>query len=192
MVGTLLVYDTRKSAPPLFQMIGNVRHEISVSAVALAHHPVLVIAEIGGAQPQRIVLLVGVTAVDQPVDRLLNLAIGVQSRFQREHIEIHTKSTQVDVLFAAQIRNCEMADRLGIVHVSGRLYMLVVRFHHFLRHISLGDICDIVAAITVFRPGRMVRRDALAAQLHRACQIIDLYTGIVIVKLACHIPACRV
>jgi hypothetical protein len=85
-----------------------------------------------------------------------------------------------------------MTDCLGIVHISGCLYMPVVRFHRFLGHISLRDIRDIVAAITFFRPGWMIRRDALAAQLHRARQVVDLHTGIVIVKLARHIPARRV
>ena len=191
MVRALLVDHAHKTAPPLVQMIGHVRHEIGVSAVALAHHPVLVVAEIGGAQPQRIVLLVGMAAGDQLVDRLLHLAVGVQRGLQREHIEIHAEGAQIEVLLAAQIGHREMADRLGIVHIAGGLHVLVVRFHRFLRQISLGDIRDVIAAIARFRPGRMVRRDAHAAQLHRARQVIDLHTRIVVVKLARHIPARR-
>ena len=138
MIRALLVDDARKTAPPLVQMIGHVRHEIGVAAVALAHHPVFVVAEIGGAQPQRIILLVGVAAGDQLVDRLLDFAIGVQRGLQREHIEVHPEGAQIEVLFAAQISHREMADRLGIVHIAGGLHMLVVRFHRLLRQISLG------------------------------------------------------
>jgi hypothetical protein len=100
------------AALPFAEVIGHVRHEIRVGAVGLAHHAVLVVAEIGGAQPQRAAFLVGVAVGDQLAHGLFDLAVGVQRRFQEITIERHAERGEVGILFAAQIRDGELADRV--------------------------------------------------------------------------------
>ena len=84
-----------------------------------------------------------------------------------------------------------MADGLGIVHIALAGDVLVVGLDGLFRHVAARHIHDVVAAIAGLRPGRIVRRDALAAQLHRQRQVVDLHTRIVVVELARHIPARR-
>src|SRR3712207_7296760 len=53
---TLFPYTTlfrsAEAAVPLGDVVRDVGHEVRVRAVALAHHAVLVVAELGGAQPR--------------------------------------------------------------------------------------------------------------------------------------------
>src|SRR3712207_7615686 len=67
-------------------------HEVRVRAVALPHHAVLVVAEVGGAEPERAVALVGVAGGDERADGLLDLAVGVERRLQ----EVDRKSTRLN------------------------------------------------------------------------------------------------
>ena len=53
MVAALDVDDLGEPALPLRHVIRDVGHEVRVAAVGLAHHAVLVVAVVGGAQPQR-------------------------------------------------------------------------------------------------------------------------------------------
>ena len=79
------------AALPLGDVIGDVRHEVRVRAVGLAHHAVLVVAEVGRAQPQRAAFLVGVAAGDQLAHGLLDLAVGVQRRLEVVDVEAHAE-----------------------------------------------------------------------------------------------------
>ena len=58
MVGALNVDRLRKSALEFRDVIGDVRNEIRVAAIGLAHHPIFVVAVVGRAQPQRAVLFI--------------------------------------------------------------------------------------------------------------------------------------
>ena len=59
MVGALDVDRALESTFPFRHVVGDVRHEIRVGAVTLAHDAILVVAEVGRAQPQRSFVLVG-------------------------------------------------------------------------------------------------------------------------------------
>jgi hypothetical protein len=61
----------------------------------LAHDAVLVVAVVGGLEPQRAVLLVGLAVGDQPGHRGLDAAAGVQAGFQVVVVELHLKGLQV-------------------------------------------------------------------------------------------------
>src|SRR5690606_15411568 len=93
------------------------RQEVGVAAVGLAHHPVLVVAEVGGAQPQRAAFLVGVALGDQRTHGFLDLAVGVKRRFQVIGVERHAERGQVGVLLAAQVGDGELAYRIEVVGV---------------------------------------------------------------------------
>jgi hypothetical protein len=78
MVRALDIDRARETALPLGEMIGDVGHEISVAAVGLPHHPVLVVAVVGGLEPQRAVLFVGLARRGKRADRRVDLALGVE------------------------------------------------------------------------------------------------------------------
>eukprot|EP00614_Pseudopedinella_elastica_P036407 CAMPEP_0181286508 /NCGR_PEP_ID=MMETSP1097-20121128/16635_1 /TAXON_ID=35684 /ORGANISM="Pseudopedinella elastica, Strain CCMP716" /LENGTH=69 /DNA_ID=CAMNT_0023390335 /DNA_START=3 /DNA_END=208 /DNA_ORIENTATION=+ len=69
-------------------MIGDIRQEVGVTTILLAHDPVLVIAELGGLQPHGAILLVGVAIFLQALDRRFDLAVFVQGGFQEIDIEL--------------------------------------------------------------------------------------------------------
>ena len=79
VVGALDVNDLGKAALPFGQVVGNIGHKIGVAAVRFTHHAVFVVAKIGGAQPQRTVLFVGVTRGVQRGHGLIDTPIGVQT-----------------------------------------------------------------------------------------------------------------
>ncbi|HEX9357028.1 MAG TPA: hypothetical protein VF933_24830, partial [Streptosporangiaceae bacterium] len=63
---------------PLVQVVGAVRSEVRPAAVALDQHPVLVVAEVGGPQPDGAVALVDVALLAQPCQGGVQLAPVVQ------------------------------------------------------------------------------------------------------------------
>src|SRR5690606_2833748 len=78
VVGALLVHHAGETTVPFVQVVGHVRYEIGVAAIGFAHHAVFVVTEIGGAQPQRATLFIGVTVGDQALDSVFHFAIAVQ------------------------------------------------------------------------------------------------------------------
>ena len=99
-----------KAALPLGDVVGDVRHEVGVRAVGLAHHAVLVVAVVGGAQPQRAVLLVGLAGATSALTVVVDLAVGVQARLEVVVVEAHAERLQVEVLLVAQVGDREAAD----------------------------------------------------------------------------------
>src|SRR5216117_3873646 len=86
---------------PFVDVIRDVRQEVGVLAALLrplAHHAVLVVAEVRGLEPQRAVLLVRVAGGHQPAQRLLDLAAPVQRRLEEVDVELHAEGLQVRVL----------------------------------------------------------------------------------------------
>ena len=64
VVGTLLVDDALVKSPlPFVVVVGNVGHEVGVSAIALAHNAIFIIAKFSCAQPQCVMILIGVASV---------------------------------------------------------------------------------------------------------------------------------
>src|SRR5690606_15065385 len=72
VIGALLVDDTLEAALPLVGVVGDIGHEVGITAVALAHDAVLVIAEAGGAQPQRAIFFIGMAAAYQRLHRIFH------------------------------------------------------------------------------------------------------------------------
>src|SRR5204862_492904 len=80
VIGALDVDGLQEAALDLGQVVGDVGHEIGVGAVGLAHDAVLVVAVVGGAQPERAAFLVRLPRRDQAPDRLLHAPARVQAR----------------------------------------------------------------------------------------------------------------
>ncbi len=177
------------AALPLGQVVGDVRHEVGIGAVGLAHHAVLVVAEVGGLQPQRAAFLVGMAGSDQLLHRLLDLAVAVQRAFQEVDVEVDAERGQVVVLLVAQVGHGKAADRIEILRILAAGDQVAFQIDRFAGQVGLGDVADVVATVAVFRPAFAVRGQAERARLHRAGEVLDLHAGVVVVELALHVPA---
>ena len=153
-------------------MVGDVGHEVGVAAVGLAHHAVLVVAVVRGAQPQRAVLLVGLAARDQRFHHRVYLAVGVQARFEGVDVELHAEGLQVGVLLLAQSGHREFAHRLEIVGLAAA------------RGEVARDFLDVLAAVAVRRPAGRLGLESLCARLHREGEVLDLRARVVVIELA--------
>ncbi len=81
MVRTLHVDRVLEPPLPLGDVVRDIGQEVGKLAAllrALAHHAVLVVTEIGGAQPQRTVALVRVSSRHETTGRLFHLPVGVE------------------------------------------------------------------------------------------------------------------
>ena len=193
VVAALDIDGLHEAALPFHQVIRDVRHEIRVGAVRLAHDAVLVVAEVGGAQPQRAILLIGVARLDQGVHRAVDLAVRVQRGFQVVIVEFHAEGLQVDILLVAQVGDGERADRIDVVDVAvGRGGQAIAGRHRLAGLEVVGDIGDVVAVVGRFRPFGVARLEAARARLHGIGQCLNLHARVVIVELARHLVALRV
>ena len=195
VVGALDVHDFVKTAFPLGDVVGHVGHKVGVAAIRLAHHTVLVVAVVGGLEPERAVLLVGLAGLLQALHRRLHLAAGVKTRFEVVVVKLDVERLQVEVLFAAQVGHSEHADRVQIVHVATGSEFTVVGADGLLRQKVGGDVGNVVAVVgrgvVAARPLRIAGLEALGAQLGRGRQRGDLDTRVVVVELAPDVPALR-
>jgi hypothetical protein len=118
VVGALHVDDLGEAALELVDVVGHVGHEVRVRAVGLAHHAVLVVAVVGGAQPQRAVLFVGLAGGHQACHGGFDAAAGVQAAFEEVVVELQPEGLQVQVLLVAQVGHRELADAVEVGHVA--------------------------------------------------------------------------
>ncbi len=168
VVGTLDVDHLGIAALPFGHVVGDVGHEIGVRAVGFTHHAILVVAVVGGAQPQRAVLLVGTAGRDQGRDSALDATFRIERRLQVIAIEFDAEGLQVTVLFAAQIGDREAADRFQIVkRLRAGHRFAVAGGDRCALQVVLGDIADVVAVVGAFRPECIAGLQAACARLHR-------------------------
>ena len=156
-------------------MVGDVGHEVRVRAVALAHDAVLVVAEVGGAQPQRALRLIRVARLLQQLHGLVDLAVGVERALEEVGIEVDAEGAQVDVLLVAQVLHRELAHLVEIVavHVAGMR-----------RDVLPRDLADVLAVVAVLGHLGALARGLPDARLHREREVHDLVAGVVVVELA--------
>ena len=186
MVAALHVDDARITALPFGEVIRHVRHEVGVSAVGFFHYPVFVVPVIGGLQPERAVLLVGLAGGAECLHGGRDFTPGVERRLKRVVIETHAERAQVHVLLAAQIGDSESADRVDVVQVARRRHFTICRFDGFLCEEIFCDVGNVFAVVGRLGPLGITRLEATAARLHRQREIGDLHAGIVVIKLARH------
>ena len=96
VVRPLNVDGAVKTAFEFGEVIGNVRHEVGVVTVLLAHHAVLVVLEvlesfIGSAQPQGTVCFIGKARLYHGVDCLLNATVRIKRTLKIEVVEGYAK-----------------------------------------------------------------------------------------------------
>ena len=83
-----------EAALALVEVVGAVAGDVGRVAVGPDEHPVLVVAELLGAQPQRAVGLVGVAHLGEPGDRPLDRAAVVQRLLVEVDVEVDTEAVQ--------------------------------------------------------------------------------------------------
>ena len=101
MIGAPHVDGGAEAALVLVAMIRDVGEKVRVRAVALHQHAILVVPELGSAQPARAVLLVQHAAALELGEGLVDEPLLVQRGLIEEHREAHAELAQVFVLFAA-------------------------------------------------------------------------------------------
>ena len=191
VVRALHVDDLRVAALELGHVVGHIGHEVGERAVLLAHDAVLVVAVLGGAQPQRAAFFKRLAGGHQALDGIFHAAAAVQAAFQVVVVEAHAKGLQVQVLFVPQVGHGELADAVDVVRVAAGGEGAVVGVHGLLGGEVGGDVGDVLAVVGRFRPARVARLQALQAALRRRGQGADLHTGVVVIELAVHRPALR-
>ena len=183
MVGALHVDRARKAPFPLVDVIGDVRHKVRIVAALLGpfpHHAVFVVAEVGGLEPERTVLLVCVSGRHQPAERLLHLARRVQRRLEEVHVEPDPERLEVAVLLLAQLLHREAPYR---VEVSP------LRIFRVPGAVALADLADVLPVVAALRQLGRLPAQLADPGLHAVRQIHDLGAAIVVIKFPGHAPA---
>ena len=72
VICTLFVDHTLVAALPFIVVISDIGDEVGIAALTFAHHAILVIAKVSGAQPQCILLFIGMAGTLQGLDGLLD------------------------------------------------------------------------------------------------------------------------
>ena len=192
VIRALNVHSFNKAAFKFAQVIGNIRHEISVVAVLLAHHTIFVIAEffeIGCAEPKSAVLLIGVTGSNKRVDCSFHQTVRIQRAFQVEIVKSDAKSIEVTVLFIFQVTDREGADTGFVIDITaGGDYLTVTGFNRFAIQKVFGNVFDVKPLIAIFRKDNAFALKFFDAQTDRIRQRLNLYAGIVVIKLAADVP----
>ena len=184
-----------EAAFPLGNVIRHIGHKVSVGAVAFAHHAVFVVAVVGGLEPQRAVLFVGLAGFLQLIDGTVDAAAGVEAGLKVVVVKLDVEGFQVEVLLVAQIGHGKFAHAIQIVQLAAAGKFTVVGLDGFLGQEILRNVLNVVAVvgrcILATGPFGITWLKALCAQLGGGGQGVDLHTRVVVIKLAVHRPALR-
>ena len=162
VVAALDVDGAGEAALQLGQVVGHVGHEVGVATVGLAHHAVLVVAVLGGAQPQRAAFFEGLAGAHKAAHGVVDAAAGVQAGLEEVVVEAHAQGLQVQVLLVAQVGHGELADAVHVVRVARGGEGAVVGIHRLLRREVGRHVGDVAAVVGALGPLRVARLQGLA------------------------------
>ena len=173
------VDDQVEAALELVVVVGDVRREIGGVAVALAQHAVLVVAQLGGPEPERAVSFKAHARGGQVGEGLVHLAVRHQGFFREPDVVAHAEGRKVlpdggkDVAHAALLADLHGLG-LGEVQDGG-----VVGQH------VAGDVDDVVAPVVIFRLGHVLSGQLLEPvpdggpqDEHLAARVVDVILGL--------------
>ena len=132
-----------EAALALVEVVGQVAREVGRLAVGPDDDPVLVVAVLLGAQPERAVLLVGVAELGEPVDRLLHGAALVQVVLVEVDVEVDAEVVQRGLDLVEHQLDADAAEDLL------RLVLGQVEGVGALLEDVLDDLGDVGAAVAV-------------------------------------------
>ncbi len=138
MIRALHVDRAVKPALPLGDVIRDIRQEIRVRAVALAHDAVFVVADSRwcGARARRLVRTCGPPR--RARRRSARRCRRCRARIRDSTVELHAERLQVEVLLRAQRLHGELANVVRVV---------AARVVRMLRAIPLRDLADVLTVI---------------------------------------------
>ena len=158
----------------LVEVVGEVAREVGRLAVAADDDAVAVVAEVGGAQPDRAVGLVDVPELAQALDGVLDGARLVQVVLVEVHVEVDAEVVQARLDVAEHQVDADGPE--GLLQLVGGQRIEVARVH--LDH-ARGDVEDVLPAVPVVR-----RRLAPVRGDQAAGETVDLRAVVVEVVLA--------
>ena len=174
VIGAEHVDQAAVAALELVPVVGDVGGQVGRFAVGADQDPVLVVAELGSAQPERVLAAVAVAALLELGERLLDLALAVEVALGEPGVEADPEALEGGAHALEDELDGAHADRLGVGGVDP------------LGGDLLGQVGDVLAAVAVLgrlpagHPGRDREREAL-----------DLAAGVVDVVLAPDLVADR-
>ncbi len=196
VVGALNVDRAWKAAPPFGHVIGDIRHEVRVRALALAHDAILVVAVVGGAEPERAFMPVRLSLRLEYDDGFIDHPVGIERRLEIVRVESHTERLEVQILFLSELgdgksrqvfqehlgRRCA-ADFGGFDGCQQLLRALVPH-----SQIAFGYFANVLSVIATLGNRRFPAGDLSHVREHRRTEVGDLHPGVVVVELARHLP----
>ena len=184
-VGTPDVDHPLEAAGEFVPVVGDVRGEVGGDAVTADHHPVLVVAVVGGTEPERPVLL-----VDEPF--FLHLGDGggdlavIEERLLGEPvIQTHPEGLQVQV-DPLQDQVAPHLGEEGYPLFLGNLEEAVA----VLGDSVAGDVLYVIALVAVSREFHLLPEQLPVAQQTGETEGIHLVAGVVYVVFALHLESC--
>ena len=163
------------------ELVGHVRDvagDVGGVAVGLEHDAVLVVAEVGGAQPPRAIVFVQVAVVLQRLHGLVHGARFEQGVLVEVHVEIHAELVQG--LLDLSKHHLHAGRTEGLLHLG----VCAIEGAGMLIDDRPGNLVDVIATVTVLRGGL-----ALRCSDERAGEAVDLPAVVVEVVLAGHFRA---
>ncbi len=218
VIGTPDIDDPLETAFEFVHVIGDVGGEVGGLAVLALDHPVLLVTELGGPEPERTILLVEPAALAQPLDGPVHRARFHQRTLGEPLVVDHAKLLQVvaDVVEDGVERQLEdvavavvaqqlarpgdegvdvllLVATVGLVgrHAVEDLVGAVAVVVAMLAVQSGGDVPDVVTLVAVARKGQLLARQLQVAQPHRGGENVHLAPGVVDVVFAVHVEAHR-
>jgi hypothetical protein len=159
--------------------VADVGGEVGRLAVGPVDDPILVVAELGRAEPQRAVLLVEVPALAQASDPALDPATLVQRGLGRPDVEVDAEPLEAGLDAFPYLGRGPASDDGGGVGATRR------RGRPDRARDGRGEVVDVVALVAVFRDGF-----AAPDRADRGTELIELAARVVEVVLARHpLPA---
>ena len=140
------VNQLRVSPVILVHVVGNIRGEICIGAVALDQHPVLIIAEVGCPQPQGSVRFINPAHAPQHIQGIPHQAAVIQRLFAGPDIEVNPELVEVSLQFGnfrLQAVCAEIRQAFFFCHL--RVFIPGFFFH------DRGNLDQVRPVVAVFR-----------------------------------------
>ena len=218
VIGTEDVQGALETAFELRQQIAEVGGEIGGDAVLAHDHAILVVAEIGGAEPGGAAVVVQMAAFAQSGDGALHVAVGHQRPFGEEIVvhdaeagevaaDVGQAPAQAGVEDDAVVGVAEQLLGAGDQRIDVQFLVAALRFVGrqavgdfqcamaqavaFLGAQAAGDVDHVLALVAIVREAHVDAAELVIAQPHRHRQDVHLPAGVVDVVLALYLVAGR-
>ena len=189
MVGTPQIDQVVEAAHHLVVVVGHVAHEIGGLAVALDEHAVLVVAQIGRAEPQGTVLFVKVALLAHGVQgaghgALAVLVLNVQRALGEPLVEGGAEVGQHLALVLERHVVSHLAEGLNALLVGDVQPLVAVAVDDV-----LGDVLHVGSAVARLGHLNIAAEQLLVTHVHGVTEHVHLVAVVVDVVLLVHIVA---